>query len=296
MPILSGLILMSNFFETLHAVEMDWIYAIQSARAPLLDSVFSALNLVDTPQFALLLIPLIWYGVSQKAGARLCYILAINGVLNWTLKHLIMQPRPIAFDPNVPLVLLKSPFGMPSGGAQSAVLYAFLIACALQNFWGYFAAINIFFWLSFSRVYLGLHFPTDIVGGWIAGLFLVATYFFLFPKVEDYLSKQSLEKQLSIGLFIPFFSLLIPLPFDGTRIYAIAAFCISIALGLYLCSKTNLLLPAQTSLGRRLLRISIPLMGTFALTQLPLPLVYLEMLEGLWISYFATRILKALSL
>jgi undecaprenyl-diphosphatase len=95
-------------------------------------------------------------------------------VLNLVLKDLFDRPRP---DIQLHLALVNSP-SFPSGHAmESAVIYFTLAALLarlveprrLKLYLLGLAALFIFL-VGMSRVYLGVHYPSDVLAGWTAGL------------------------------------------------------------------------------------------------------------------------------
>lgn len=183
-----------------HQRELPWIHALQVIRAPLLDSIMIGLDALDSMPFYYLIIILCWYTYNRKTGLRVLYLLLISLVINHDLKQLLEQPRPFAIDPSLG-ILTASSYGFPSGAAQAYMaLYIYLgLLFRSAKYWmlGAVALCAI----SYSRVYLGLHFISDILGGWILGALIGWGCYMLFPRLETYLSKQSRGRLTLFSLF-----------------------------------------------------------------------------------------------
>lgn len=114
---------------------------------------------------------------------QLLGVLIISALANIALKRAFNRARPTIEH----LVVVKS-LSYPSGHAMSAMaFYGFLTYLIFQikmPRWlrGILATIFIFLILSIgiSRIYLGVHFPSDVAGGFIAGLIWVAFCIVLF--------------------------------------------------------------------------------------------------------------------
>jgi hypothetical protein len=68
----------------------------------------------------------------------------------------------------------------------------------------------LFFLIGLSRVMLGVHFPHQIVVGWLVGAILLVLYLWLGPQAEHWLARLRLETQLVVTLCLP---AIIALPF-----------------------------------------------------------------------------------
>ncbi len=101
----------------------------------------------------------------RRAGI-LILIGMLTGLLvgNVLLKNIIARPRPCWIEGTYPL-LIESPtdFSHPSGHTLSSFIAAFTLRKADTRF-GY-AAIPTASLIAFSRMYLFVHFPTDILAG-----------------------------------------------------------------------------------------------------------------------------------
>ncbi len=116
---------------------------------------------------------LIIYPKTRKVGI-ICGISLIFSALitNVFLKNLIQRPRPFNFsDVNL---IIKTPhdFSFPSGHTSASFAFAFVVLkerLNIKNIKVYQVSIILASLIAFSRLYLYVHFPTDIIGGIVVG-------------------------------------------------------------------------------------------------------------------------------
>ena len=100
---------------------------------------------------------------------------ASGEVLNFAMKGIFFRPRPTI----VPHLREAFSSSFPSGHAmQSAIIYLTLGAVLMRvaerrltKIYIWTVAAGLTFLVGLSRVYLGVHYPTDVLAGWIVGLF-----------------------------------------------------------------------------------------------------------------------------
>jgi undecaprenyl-diphosphatase len=140
--------------------------------------------------FALLITP-----KYRKIGFMTLCALAFSSILaDEVLKQLIQRPRPFIIDPNVQLLITKPlSYSFPSGHTASSFAAAVILVRTEKKYRGYI--ISLASLIAFSRIYLFVHYPTDIIGGIIVGLLCSKIVFYFF----DFWSKRLINKDKSRG-------------------------------------------------------------------------------------------------
>jgi undecaprenyl-diphosphatase len=161
----------------------------------LCNSVFDALMPLITDlnkhRIVLILVALIllWMLVRGKRHVRIAAILLIitiavsDQLSSSVIKYLLERPRPCHALQNVRLLVsCGSGFSFPSSHAvnnfAAALILAFFFPNAKWWFFGFAATV------AFSRVYVGVHYPSDVVGGAVIGLFCAGCVLFMFIGLE----------------------------------------------------------------------------------------------------------------
>jgi len=193
--------------EGVHQVEqfinwsLDLIRAMQQIH-PALHLFFRGFTFLGQPQFYVLILPLLLWCVDVRLGARVAVFLLMSSQLNAVLKGVFQQPRPCDFDPTLQMAWFEG-YGLPSGHAQFVVAFWGAIAAWARRRWLWVLTIVLTVLVGFSRVYLGVHFPQDILAGWgIGGLSLVL-YLVLQPRVERWLAELELRWQMLLAAGVP---------------------------------------------------------------------------------------------
>jgi membrane-associated phospholipid phosphatase len=167
-----------------------------------LEGVMQFFTFLGTEEFFLLVLPLLYWSVDAAVGARGAVMLTGSAALNGLLKVAFHLPRPYWIDSRVQALAVETSYGLPSGHAQNATAIWGFLAAQWKKTWAWAAALALIFLISFSRLYLGVHFPTDSLGGWIAGGLLLFAFLKWERPAADWLKRLNLWPQIGIALAV----------------------------------------------------------------------------------------------
>lgn len=153
------------------AWQYHFILWIQSFHNSVLDHVAVALSYLGTEPFYMFLLPIVFLTVNRKFGMRLAYVFFTSMFLNSWFKSELQIVRPVGI-PGVKSAYLSSATGlsMPSGHAQGTMTFFAAISQWIDSKWLLRAASVLVLLIGLSRIYLGLHWPLDVLVGWGIGL------------------------------------------------------------------------------------------------------------------------------
>ena len=162
-------------------------------------------------EFFLLLAPALYWCIDSQAGLRVGLLLMISGSVNSFFKLIFFRPRPYWIDPAVKAYGAEASFGIPSGHAQNSTAVWGGLATSFKKQWLWVTSILLVFLIGFSRLFLGVHFPTDVLAGWLIGATVLAVYMKLEPAVKQWIFPLSPQKQAALALAASFTLILLGL-------------------------------------------------------------------------------------
>jgi hypothetical protein len=140
---------------------MDWVLEL---RNPALTALFRAFSFLGDPTFFLLFIPFGYWLWRTELFARVGLALLFSTLVNLTLKEIFQVSRP-----GIPQLVESDGWAFPSGHAQIAATIWLLLALELSRRWLWSAAGVLIAGVAASRVYLGVHYPSDVAAGIVVG-------------------------------------------------------------------------------------------------------------------------------
>ena len=166
----------------------EWFYSI---RTPWLTEIVKAITFMGNTKtiVALCILFIIIPKITKKYGIPIAVTAIVGSAINKIIKHTMLRPRP-----DVSLHLIEQGgWSFPSGHSISGLLMYGLLAWLIlryarnQKFRIIAAVLLTLLWVGvgLSRIYLGVHYPTDVLGGWLLGMVILMITIAVIEKIEE---------------------------------------------------------------------------------------------------------------
>ena len=156
--------------------------------SPILDQILPWLTYLGSHFAVILFIILSWIITKQRKVFRhLVLLYAVQSAVIYSLKFLIRRERPL-FILEMASKLSKGPGEILDPSFPSAhSVFAFMMATLLAN---QFPRYQVIFFvvaglIGWTRIYLGLHYPTDVIAGALLGYAITKLFVLYFPLSLD---------------------------------------------------------------------------------------------------------------
>jgi membrane-associated phospholipid phosphatase len=171
--------------------------------SPALDVPFKAITFLGEIDFFLVFLPLLYWCLNRRLGARMSILIPLSGYVGAMVKVALNQPRPFELDPRVRALVTQTDRGFPSAHTQTTVVTWGYLGATLRRTWLWVTAGLLMVLVPLSRLYLGVHFPTDLLGGYVIGAALLLSFLWLEPAAERWLEERGIAWQLGVALVLP---------------------------------------------------------------------------------------------
>jgi membrane-associated phospholipid phosphatase len=192
---------------------LDWginyISGLQTS-APWFVSPSRFFSFLGTEESYLLILPFLYWCVDIRLGLRVSVILSISDSLNIFLKFIFHQPRPYWVSDKVRVIDTEASYGIPSGHAQHAVTVWGTMAAWVKGWPAWLMAAFVFL-IGFSRIVLAVHFPTDVLAGWLIGGVILGAFLKWESAVMAWFSRFTLAQKIGLAFAASMLLLIISL-------------------------------------------------------------------------------------
>lgn len=262
---------------------MEFLWILAKHRQPILDFLFQGITLFAQEYLVILIICWFYWCSHKKLAYTLGFAYFSSGLLVQGLKITFRIPRPWVLDPAFTSVASAIPaatgYSFPSGHTQSGTALFSTLCFAAQKKSAKILCIGLILGIGFSRLYLGVHTPKDVL---VSAVLTALLSFFIWKK-QDQLSGNTARTGL-ISLLMGLICILLLVYACSLQFYDIipaeeAGDCIKacgaglgFALGYYL-EKHFINFDTLTTMGSRVCRLLPGILITLVLQQGLKPLI-----------------------
>ena len=148
---------------------MEFLYLLEKIRMPGLNELMLAITTLGEETAFLVIALIVFWCVDKKKGYYVMAVGFLGTMLNQVLKLACRVPRPWVRDPNFTILEqakeAASGYSFPSGHTQSAAGTFGSVAAFTERKWLRYTCIALAVLVGFSRVYIGVHFLSDVLVG-----------------------------------------------------------------------------------------------------------------------------------
>lgn len=181
-------------------MELEILRNIQSIANPFLDFLFQLITICGEQIVLISIISIIYWALDKKFGEYIAYSVLTSVLLNNAIKDIFKMKRPIGEEGIRTLrEQTATGYSFPSGHTQSASSFYGAIAIYLKKRVMYIIATVMIILIGFSRLYLGVHYPKDVIVGGILGVLTSIICYKLYNRVEN----KMLLYVITFAIFIP---------------------------------------------------------------------------------------------
>ena len=192
---------MGEWLESLVGPGTEFLVWLQSFSGNWLEAVFRLFTILGNEEFYLFLLPVVYWCINRRVGVGLAYLSMLSVWVNDVFKYLFDIPRPA--DARLRVRWPETSPSFPSGHSQSAVTnWGYLALQVRRRLW-MVVAVLLMLMIGLSRMFLGVHFPQDLLGGWTIGLAVLFLYSWAAPRVTPWLGRQQVGLQATLAVALP---------------------------------------------------------------------------------------------
>ena len=167
------------------AFELEFLRWIEGLRTNFLNAAFEGITFLGEETLIILLVVALWFAVDKKLAQQVFFVTATSLSVNGIIKNFAKIPRP--FTKGISCVRLDTATGysFPSGHTQGFATWSSFFAVKLKKSWLTILVSVSIIAVAISRLYLGAHYPSDVIVGIALGVGIAVLGNYLFERIHD---------------------------------------------------------------------------------------------------------------
>ena len=204
---------------------MAFLKFLEGLRKPFFDWLFSLITFIGDETVFLVIALVVFWCVSKKDGYYLLFVGFFGQIINNFLKLIFRIPRPFVIDPTLTTVGNVEEralgYSFPSGHTQNIAGTLGTVSAGTKKIWLRIVCIVIILLVGFSRMYLGVHTPLDVLVSLGIALVLVLALYPMFrteQRLEKFMPYLVIAAILFSLLYMLYFPIFKNVPHDNDNL------------------------------------------------------------------------------
>ncbi len=165
--------------------ELNFLKWLEGIRTDFLNTLFEAITILGEETLIILLVVTLWFAVNKRLAQKVLFITVSSLSVNGIVKNVVKMPRPFTKGISCVRPDTATGYSFPSGHTQGLTTWSTAFAIHFKRSWLSIVTAVAILLVGFSRLYLGAHYPSDVVFGILLGVGIAFLGSFLFEKIKD---------------------------------------------------------------------------------------------------------------
>lgn len=166
-------------------LEFTFLKWLESIRTEFLNAFFQGITFLGEETLMILIVVSLWFAIDKKLAQKVLFITASSLCINVIIKNFTQIPRPFTQGISCVRVETATGYSFPSGHTQMFATWSTLFAVKYKKLWLSILTGVLIVLVGFSRLYLGAHYPSDVIVGILLGVGLSCFGSMLFDNIQD---------------------------------------------------------------------------------------------------------------
>lgn len=168
------------------SIEYNFLKILESIRTDFLNLFFQIITLLGEETVLVVLLSAIYFAYDKNLARKIFFITVSSLGINCVIKNFVKMPRPFS-EGNITCIKPDTATGysFPSGHTQTFATWSTAFSFHFKRKILLIISIILTLAVGFSRLYLGAHFPSDVIAGIILGFLLSYLFNILYENIKN---------------------------------------------------------------------------------------------------------------